>query len=297
MPDSYGSLGIALLAFGAGLNTYFRIRAELDAKAAKAEEEQEERAQEEPKKDSTRDRNVVVEPDGRTGEQQRGCCAPDTAGAVMVGTEADMGTVVHTEITPEGGSIDYPSIGDCTEPTSNADGKELHQELHQEVHLEAEGHDIETSNGTLRNRDEGASKEEDINISSNEDTEAELHWSLMFLLGLLASFLSSITGTGGPLILFPVMFMARPDYPMKQLMGLSTPFSATMVVFSCFGVALFGKADMGLSLTFAIVSSCAIFLGGTLMETLGDSSLKAYVGVVMMVVGLVVAGRTIADMV
>ena len=118
----------------------------------------------------------------------------------------------------------------------------------------------------------------------------------MFMLGVFASFMSSITGTGGPLILFPFMFAIRPNYPMKHLMGLSTPFAFTMIVFSCIGIAIFGKADIGLALGFAIVSSVFIVLGGMFMDTLGDLSLKASVGIVMIIVALVVAARTLAEM-
>jgi len=92
------------------------------------------------------------------------------------------------------------------------------------------------------------------------------------------------------------MFAIRPNYPMKHLMGLSTPFAGTMIAFSCIGISLFGKADVGLALGFAIVSTTAILLGGMYMNTLADSSLKSSVGIVMMVVGVAVAARTIVSM-
>ena len=56
----------------------------------------------------------------------------------------------------------------------------------------------------------------------------------------------------------------QPNYPIKALMGLSTPFSTTMVFTSALASLVFGYADYGLAILFAFVATVGTIGGGAL---------------------------------
>jgi uncharacterized membrane protein YfcA len=64
---------------------------------------------------------------------------------------------------------------------------------------------------------------------------------LMFSTGLIGGYLSSLSGTGGPLILFPLWTLLDPRISMKTLVSYSTPFAFTLVCFSFVGALLWRR--------------------------------------------------------
>lgn len=110
--------------------------------------------------------------------------------------------------------------------------------------------------------------------------------------GFFAALFSSVSGTGGPIIMFPLFLLWDPNMPMKTLIGLSSPFGCTTVCFSAIGALIIGQVDLGFALLFSIVSTTGFLSGGYMMERLGDSSMKLTVGVVLIGIGLLTAVRT-----
>eukprot|EP00746_Dinoflagellata_sp_MGD_P155513 gnl/MRDRNA2_/MRDRNA2_85420_c0_seq1.p1 gnl/MRDRNA2_/MRDRNA2_85420_c0~~gnl/MRDRNA2_/MRDRNA2_85420_c0_seq1.p1 ORF type:complete len:400 (+),score=75.63 gnl/MRDRNA2_/MRDRNA2_85420_c0_seq1:51-1202(+) len=120
---------------------------------------------------------------------------------------------------------------------------------------------------------------------------------LMVVIGVVGSFLSSLSGTGGPLILFPLWLIIDPTVAMKDLVSYSVPFATTLVTFSLIGALLFGDVDIGLALGQALVSMTFILLGGRMQERMADSTLKLSIGIILLFIGLSVACRTIIQMI
>ncbi|CAK0827655.1 unnamed protein product [Prorocentrum cordatum] len=114
----------------------------------------------------------------------------------------------------------------------------------------------------------------------------------LMLISLVTAFLSSLAGVGGPVILFPLWLMWDPTTPMKQLVGLSIPFSCVLVVSSAVGALTLGTVDLGLASIFSVVSTASALLGGMFMKRMADSKLKLVVGIVLMLVGVASAART-----
>jgi len=115
---------------------------------------------------------------------------------------------------------------------------------------------------------------------------------MKLVIGFLAALLSSISGTGGPLILFPIYLMWKPDKEMKHLVGESGGFALVTVACSAIGAILFGEVDVGMALVFCSVAVVFTVLGGMMMKRMGDSNLKLGIGAVLILVGCTVAVRT-----
>mmetsp|Transcript_65921 Transcript_65921/g.137647 ORF Transcript_65921/g.137647 Transcript_65921/m.137647 type:complete len:355 (-) Transcript_65921:773-1837(-) len=109
-----------------------------------------------------------------------------------------------------------------------------------------------------------------------------------WFIGVISAFLSSLSGTGGPLILFPAWMMWDPKAPMKKVIFHAGPFATVTIVFSSVTNLIVGETDAGMSLLIACTSFVFMLSGGLLMERLGESSLKLGVGIILIVVGIFV---------
>lgn len=138
-------------------------------------------------------------------------------------------------------------------------------------------------------------------FSLNRPTASLLEWRLQALfkiaLGLVASFISSVSGTGGPLIIFPCAMMLEPETNLRSLVAMSVPFTITLVFFSALGALLFGQVDLGLSSLIGGIGIVFNLIGGLLMERMGDAKLRAGLGAVLVFVGLALAAQTAAKLV
>lgn len=127
--------------------------------------------------------------------------------------------------------------------------------------------------------------------------DAFCHWDApkMILIGMASSFMSSLSGIGGPLILFPVMLLWRPQSRMKDLVGLGSPFAVVLSSSSAVGTLLFASVDMGLALATAVPCIGFALIGGVLQERMGDSRLKLSVGILLIVLALVLFVRIVLE--
>eukprot|EP00928_Gymnodinium_smaydae_P084404 TRINITY_DN67686_c0_g1_i1.p1 TRINITY_DN67686_c0_g1~~TRINITY_DN67686_c0_g1_i1.p1 ORF type:complete len:298 (+),score=42.63 TRINITY_DN67686_c0_g1_i1:54-947(+) len=103
--------------------------------------------------------------------------------------------------------------------------------------------------------------------------------------GLVASTLASVSGTGAPLILIPLWMWWDPKIKMKHLVGTMYPFAMAQMYFASVGALAFGQVDLGLVSLITPVSCCGYLIGGLMMERMSDSILKFAIGVILMLVG------------
>lgn len=147
------------------------------------------------------------------------------------------------------------------------------------------------TNSTLSQAESGPENQQ----ASQKPSFQELCCTIV--IGFVGSFLSSVSGTGGPLVLFPLWLMWKPKVSMKQLVALATPFAGVLVTISAIGGLIFSKPDLGFALiTVAAVVPSNLF-GGVMMQRLGDSSMKLVIGIILVVVGLIVAVRTVLKLI
>eukprot|EP00930_Biecheleria_cincta_P003229 TRINITY_DN104163_c0_g1_i1.p1 TRINITY_DN104163_c0_g1~~TRINITY_DN104163_c0_g1_i1.p1 ORF type:complete len:411 (-),score=74.75 TRINITY_DN104163_c0_g1_i1:115-1347(-) len=147
------------------------------------------------------------------------------------------------------------------------------------------------ADSTLSQAEPGPEKQHAVHQSSWKEV------CVTVAIGCVGSFLSSVSGTGGPLVLFPLMMFWKPKVSMKQLVGLSSPFSSVLVTMSAIGGAIFSKPDLGFALIVVAVAVPSNLFGGFMMERLGDSWMKLAIGIILIVVGLTVAVRTALSLV
>lgn len=113
-----------------------------------------------------------------------------------------------------------------------------------------------------------------------------------FFVAVLTSFISSLSGTGSHLILFPLAMALDPNIDMKDLVAMSLPFAAFLIISSAVGALLVGQVDLGLAAIIASVGTVFSLLGGQMGEKMGDSKMKAGLGAWLIFVGLAVAVHT-----
>jgi len=156
---------IALLAFGAGVNTHLRVQRELAAKEAKREEE------------------VAA-----AAEESAGMNGHSEIEGIADGNGVELKVSVGQG--EAGGCMDGVTVHSCSR------GEEGEQAGSPPVALEGPVEGETKQEEEEKGAAEAAAGEK---REEEEDPMADLPWMLMFGLGIFASFLSSITGTVTPI--------------------------------------------------------------------------------------------------
>eukprot|EP01059_Diplonema_ambulator_P033061 TRINITY_DN6764_c0_g1_i1.p1 TRINITY_DN6764_c0_g1~~TRINITY_DN6764_c0_g1_i1.p1 ORF type:complete len:354 (+),score=33.17 TRINITY_DN6764_c0_g1_i1:424-1485(+) len=110
---------------------------------------------------------------------------------------------------------------------------------------------------------------------------AKRQYAIRYILGFIVSFLSAITGTGGPVILFPIFFLIYPDTPPHLLCGTVIPFVIALSLSSTVGAVFFGSLDIGISLVMTINCGFFITLGSKLAMRLSPDIMKVMLAAVL----------------
>lgn len=110
--------------------------------------------------------------------------------------------------------------------------------------------------------------------------------------GLVVAFVSSLSGTGGALVLLPLAMLLEPEMDMRSLLGISMPFAATTVASSALGALLLGNVDWGVSAVIGGMGMVFCLLGGLVMESMEGQQLKSGIGAALVVVSLAVTVLT-----
>eukprot|EP00756_Hemistasia_phaeocysticola_P024594 Hpha_TRINITY_DN15957_c1_g2::TRINITY_DN15957_c1_g2_i1::g.73190::m.73190 len=116
------------------------------------------------------------------------------------------------------------------------------------------------------------------------------------LIGLIIGFASSLSGTGGPLLVFPTLFYLRPGLPMHQVIGMSKPFTLTLVTAAAVGALIFGEVDLGLAGICGLCFITGIELGTRLAFHVSAPKLRLATAIALIIVGLLVSCRAVMKM-
>ncbi len=132
---------------------------------------------------------------------------------------------------------------------------------------------------TLRNRAEEESSDGSINVSQ------------MVFIGLVLGFGSSITGTGGPVILVPILLWLG----MRTIIaiGASQAIQIPIALAATTGHLLYGNIDIGLGLSLGVSQAVGAMLGAILAHRTPASRLRTMVAVSLIVVGAYVGIRAV----
>jgi uncharacterized membrane protein YfcA len=113
------------------------------------------------------------------------------------------------------------------------------------------------------------------------------------LIGAITGVLSALTGTGGPLVLVPILLWLR--IPILSAIGLSQAIQLPIASFATIGNAYFGAIDLRLGALLAVALAVGAWIGGRVAHLTPRETLRRVVAVVLAVLGALIAidaGRT-----
>jgi uncharacterized membrane protein YfcA len=114
-------------------------------------------------------------------------------------------------------------------------------------------------------------------------------------IGALTGFLSSVTGTGGPLVLVPILMAMK--LPVLTAVGLSQVIQLPVALAATLGNVLYGEIDPGLAGTLAAALTVGSWYGAKLAHSLPREILRRIVAVVLVFIGLFILGNAVLRLV
>ncbi len=115
------------------------------------------------------------------------------------------------------------------------------------------------------------------------------HKAALILIGVGVGFGSALTGTGGPVLLVPLLLLLQ--FMPLAAVGISQAIQLPIAVFATLGFILYGQIDFSLGLTLGLVQSVGVLVGGKIAHTLPHEKMRVVVAVTLIGVGVLMVGR------
>jgi uncharacterized protein len=106
---------------------------------------------------------------------------------------------------------------------------------------------------------------------------------ILLTVGAVTGFLSSVTGTGGPLVLVPILISM--GVPVLTAVGLSQAIQLPVAIAATFGNVLYGKLDLTLGGILAASLTVGAWYGAKLAHVVPRAILRGIVSAVLVVIG------------
>ncbi len=119
---------------------------------------------------------------------------------------------------------------------------------------------------------------------SENGQESVASGNSLLVIGFVTGIGSALTGTGGPLLLVPIMLWLRA--PVLIAIGLSQVIQIPIALMATLGNALYGQIDLRLSAGLALALACGAIVGANLAHTVPANYLKKGISILMILVGL-----------
>lgn len=110
-------------------------------------------------------------------------------------------------------------------------------------------------------------------------------------IGAVTGLLSAVTGTGGPLVLIPILVALR--LPLLMAVGLSQTVQAPIAVLATAGNLSQGIADYSLAACLAVVLTAGSWAGARLAHRLPGAMLKRVIAVFLIGTGALVSAKVL----
>ncbi|VAW41272.1 hypothetical protein MNBD_CHLOROFLEXI01-1305 [hydrothermal vent metagenome] len=105
----------------------------------------------------------------------------------------------------------------------------------------------------------------------------------MIFIGAVVGFGSALTGTGGPVLLVPILVTLR--FPALKSIGISQAVQLPIALFAVAGFWLYGQIDFGLGLHLGITQAVGAYFGAQMAHRLPVVQLRRLVAVALIGVG------------
>lgn len=115
--------------------------------------------------------------------------------------------------------------------------------------------------------------------------------TVLGVVGAITGFLSSVTGTGGPVVLVPILISM--SMPVLTAVGLSQAIQLPVAIAATVGNVLYGEFDLMLGAVLAATLTVGSWYGAKLAHAVPRSVLQRLVSGVLVIVGLFILGNII----
>jgi uncharacterized protein len=113
----------------------------------------------------------------------------------------------------------------------------------------------------------------------------------LLAIGALVGFGSALTGTGGAVLLVPVLLLLRA--PVRASVGAAQAVALPVVVFSTAGYVLYGSVDFFLGTAVGLVAAVGVVVGARIAHAAPAAVLRRVVATALLCAGLLIAGQTV----
>ena len=115
---------------------------------------------------------------------------------------------------------------------------------------------------------------------------------VLLQIGAVVGFGSALTGTGGPVLLVPILVLMRA--PTLTAIGVSQVVQILVAIFSTFGYVLFGQVDFFLGTTLGLVAAAGVVIGTRVAHAVPILTLRRIVAVSLIGAGILIVMRAFA---
>jgi len=127
--------------------------------------------------------------------------------------------------------------------------------------------------------------------TTEESSEGSITAAQMALIGLVLGFGSAITGTGGPVILVPILLWL--SIPTIFAIGTSQAVQIPIALAATTGYLLYGTIDITLGIVLGVSQAVGAMLGAVIAHRTPAARLRTMVAISLIVVGAYVGIRAI----
>jgi uncharacterized protein len=122
-------------------------------------------------------------------------------------------------------------------------------------------------------------------------TSRRLGAPALLAVGAFVGFGSALTGTGGAVLLVPILLLLRT--PVLASVGAAQAVALPIVGFSTAGYVLYGSVDFALGTAAGLVGAVGVVVGARIAHAAPAAALRRVVATALLCVGLLIAARTV----
>ena len=131
--------------------------------------------------------------------------------------------------------------------------------------------------------------------SGTAESVASLSPIPLVVIGLVTGFGSSISGTGGPLVLIPILIWMQ--VPILTAVGLSQVIQIPIALLATTGNLMFGRIEWLIGIGIAVLLMLGVIVGARIAHRVSRVTLKRFIAVALLLVGTFMLVRTITTLV
>ena len=113
--------------------------------------------------------------------------------------------------------------------------------------------------------------------------------SALIVIGVVTGIASSMSGTGGPLVLIPILLWLH--VPVLAAVGLSQVIQVPISAFATAGNVLYGAIDYPVAAALAVLLMIGVWFGARIAHRVSSIALKRFVSLMLLGVGVMMLAR------